>query len=137
MTTDPYLVSVVLDPDYGPRLRQLLRSGPVWIVDTPTNRGCAQELWKENPCLDHLEGVTVFKTAEGRSPEQLLIGEIGTIDLHHGIYSAEPAYTVLRVIGNVCTPDVKTALANFGFNSFKLTREGFDAVRPLPPSPGR
>jgi hypothetical protein len=85
---------------------------------------------------DHLDGVTVFKAAEDRSPEQILIDEMATIDLHHGVYSAIPPYTAIRVVGSTLTQQGRQVLATFGFDSFTLTDEGFRAVRPLPPSLG-
>jgi hypothetical protein len=133
MSTTPYSVSIVLDRSYGPFLRELLKGGPVWVVDSPANRDCAQQLWSEFPAHNHLDGITVFKSGEGRSPEQILIDNMETIDLHHGIYSANPPYTVVRVVGSTLTPQVKQTLASFGFDSFTITSEGFDAVRPSPP----
>ena len=136
MSSAPYSVSIVLDRSYGPRLRELLKAGPVWAVDSPANRDCAQQLWSEFPARDHLDGITVFKSAEDRSPEEVLIGEVGTIDEHHGIYSADPAYTVIRVVGSDLTSEVRQVLAGFGFDSFTVNNDGFDAVRPLPPPLG-
>jgi hypothetical protein len=83
-----YSVSIVLDRSYGKLLRDLLNAGPVWAVDSPANRDCAEQLWAKFPARDHLDGVTVFKAAADRSPEQILIDELATIDLHHGVQSA-------------------------------------------------
>lgn len=132
MATGAYSVSVVVDRDYGPKIRELLETGPVWIIDSPANQQFAQRLWAEFPDRTHLDGVTVFKAPEHRSPEQLFVDQLGTIDLHHGEYSADPAYTVIRVFGCNLTPDVREALASFGFDSFSALDEGFEAVRPLP-----
>lgn len=132
MGSAPYSVSIVLDRNYGSRLGELLKGGPVWAIDSPTNRECAQQLWAELPDRDHLDGVTVFRSAEDRSAEQMLIDEMGTIDEHHGIYSADPPYTVIRVVGSALTPEVRQLLESFGFDSFSITSGGFDAVRPLP-----
>jgi hypothetical protein len=104
----------------------------VWAVDSPANRDCAQQLWAEFPARDHLDGVTIFKCAEDRSPERLLIDEMGTIDEHHGVYSATPPYTRVSVFGSGLTPEVRQVLASFGFDSFTVTNDGFDAVRPPP-----
>ena len=49
MSSFPYSVSVVLDCEFGPRIRELLKDGPVWAVDSPTNRDVAQMLWTESP----------------------------------------------------------------------------------------
>src|SRR5450631_2624570 len=100
MSTVPYSVSVVLDRSFGSRLSDLLATGPVWIVDSPVNRAVAENLWAQSPSRSHLEGATTFKAAEADSPEEMLIGNLGTIDLHHGFYSADPPYTVLEMQGD-------------------------------------
>jgi hypothetical protein len=125
---------VVLDREVGPRIRGLLDSDPVWAVDSPANRDSAQKLWSEFPARDRLDGVTVFKPVADRSPGQILIDEMETIDMNHRVYSADPAYPVIRVIGCKLQPEIQKTLAGLGFNSFSRTDDGFEATRPLPPS---
>jgi hypothetical protein len=129
---DGHRVFVVLDREYGERLSELAANGPVWIVDTPTNRAVAQKIWTADRNRSHLDGVTAFKTGDACSSETTLIDQLDTIDLHHGTYSANPPYTVLEVIGTTISERVKTQLSQFGFNQFQRTAEGFRAVRPLP-----
>lgn len=129
---EPYRVFVVTDRDYGKRLTELAGAGPVWIVDTPVNRTAAQQIWTADPKRSNLEGITTFKFREDSSPEDVLINELDTIDLHHGAYSADPPYTVLDVIGTAISPRVKAELAQLGFNEFQETSEGFRALRPIP-----
>jgi hypothetical protein len=130
--TEAYRVFVVVDREYGERLSELAPKEPVWIVDTPDNRAAAQKIWAAATERSHLQGVTTFKASEDCSREDTLINELGTIDLHHGAYSADPPYTVLEVIGVVMSERVKVELSQFGFDEFQATAEGFRAVRPLP-----
>jgi hypothetical protein len=44
MTEAPYSVSVVLDRDFGERIRELLEAGPVWVVDSALNQTSAQSI---------------------------------------------------------------------------------------------
>lgn len=125
-----YRVFVVLDRVYGKRLSELARIGPVWIVDTTLNRAAAEGVWAVHPKGSHLDGVTTFKAGE-YSPEDALINELNTIELHHSSYSADPPYTVLEVIGAVVSERIKAELSLFGFVEFQPTAEGFRAVRPL------
>lgn len=127
----PYKVSVVLDKEYGERLFDLTETGPVWIVDTPRNREAAQAEWARDKSRTHLTGVTTFKSGD-LSAEDAFVGNLGTIDLHHGPYSADPPYTVLEVIGTPLTGRIKKELAEFGFDQFESLPDGFVAVRPLP-----
>jgi len=127
-----YRVFVVLDRVYGKRLSALSQRGPVWIVDTTLNRAVALQTWAAHPNGSHLNGVTTFKASDDCSPEDALINELSTIDLHHGSDSADPAYTELEVIGTTISNKVKAELSQFGFNDFQATAEGFCAIRRLP-----
>jgi hypothetical protein len=130
--SEPYRVFVVLDRDYGRRLAALAQAGPVWIADTPANRAVAQQIWAADPNRSYLDGVTTFKFAEGNSPEDVLVSELDTIDDHHGTYSANPPYTMIEVIGAQITRKLKDAFAEFGFDQFEPTPQGFRATRSLP-----
>jgi hypothetical protein len=129
---DPYRVFVVLDREFGEQLSQLAEKSPVWIVDTPKNRVVAQSIWSADASRSHLVGVTTFKVRDDSSPEDALIHELETIDLHHGVCSANPPYTVVEVIGTGISDRVKQNFAEFGFDQFEPTSEGFRAIRPLP-----
>jgi hypothetical protein len=111
-----------------------MTDGPVWIVDSPANGEFTRQLWAESPKSGHLDGLTLFKASENRPPEQMLIDWMDTIDLHHGVYSANPPYTIIRVVGSKLTPEGRQVLGTFGFDSFTLTDDGFRATRPLPPA---
>jgi len=128
----PYKVCVVVDRSFGERLAELPRGVPVWIVDTPSNKAVAQRLWKERPNESHLTGITTFNDMESSSPEELLIAELDSIDLHHGAYSADPPYALLEVIGTRLTDGAKHALAAYGFNEFQEDPSGFTAIRREP-----
>jgi hypothetical protein len=132
MNKTPYSVTVILDATYGDSLLALPVGTPVWIVDSPPNRTAAQRVWAQRTSGSHLDGITTFKTREGASVEQMLLGKLDSIDLHHGTYSAEPLYTVLEVIGADVTEQIKSAMSAFGFTEFETTALGFRAVRPLP-----
>lgn len=129
---DPHRVFVVLDGEYGQRLEKLVLAGPVWIVDTSVDRTVAERVWAADPNRSHLKGVTTFKFEAGRSREDVLIGELDTIDEHHGTYSANPPYTILEVIGTEISDRIEQKLAGFGFDEFAPTQAGFRAIRPQP-----
>jgi hypothetical protein len=131
MPNVPYCVFVVLDGEYGTRLSQLAVKGPVWILDSPTNRAAAQSFWNAFPDRDHLDGVTVFKSKNSASTEATFICEIDTIDMHHNAYSADPPYTALEIIGTSLSEKIEMELSRYGFNELLTTSEGFRAERPL------
>jgi hypothetical protein len=66
----------------------------------------------------HLTGITTFKAQDSSPAEDLLLNEMETIDLHHGLYSADPPYTVLEVIGTSLSDRIKSQLSEYGFDEF-------------------
>ena len=133
MNLAQYRVVVVVDRGFGEKLESIPTGVPVWIVDSPANRAAAQKVWAAAPLANHLEGITIFKSPEDASPERSLMGQIDTIDLHHGIYSADPPYSVLDVIGVAITEQIKSALEQNGFTEIHPLEAGFRAYRSSPP----
>jgi hypothetical protein len=132
MAAVPYKVYVIVDREFGERLAALERGVPVWIVNTPANKPAAQRLWNELPDRNHLTGITTFNDIESTSPAELFLAELGTMDLHHGSFSATPPYTILEVVGAHLTAKTQNALAAYGFNEFSENFTGFTAKRPEP-----
>lgn len=124
--SSPTKVVVVLDGGYGQRLRQREINVPVWIVDTPTNRAVAEQLWAEEPQQTHFTGVTTFK-ASAPSPEETLLDQIDTIDLHH------PSFTDLEVVGVPLTERIRAELKEYRFSQFREITNGFLAIRSSQP----
>ncbi len=128
--TSPYCVHVVVDPVFGQRLVDLPAGEPVWIVASPINEPVVRQLWRQRPTESHLDGITMFQPHG--SPEGAFLGELGSIDLHHGEYSARPPYSVLEVVGCPPSEEVRSALAELGFIITTTSPEGFSAKRPIP-----
>ena len=129
MAAAPYKVYIVVDREFGEKLAELERGVPVWIVDTPTNKPVAQRFWNERPDENHLTGITTFNDLNSLSPEEMLLGHLDTIELHHGSHSADPPYTVIEVFGTQLTANAKSVLSEYGFNAFHITSTGFTASR--------
>jgi hypothetical protein len=105
-------VALVLDPDYGERLRELATQMAVRIIDSPTNKAVARELWERNPNAEHM--ITTFKEPSVRA-ETCSEGLMENIELHHGHHSQTPALRELEVVGLKLTPTVQKVLTDFGF----------------------
>jgi hypothetical protein len=133
MAPVPYKVYVVVDREFGEKLAQLENGEPVWVVDTPANKPVVQRFWNERPDEDHLTGLTTFDDLNSLSPEELLLGKLDTIELHHGCHSEDPPYTIIEVFGAQVTANAKNVLSEYGFNEFHITPMGFTAIRPKPP----
>jgi hypothetical protein len=130
MSETAYRVRIVVDPDFGGRLTRLPVGEPVWIVQSEANTPVAQFQWAERPGVSHLNGVTTFTPFTSGDREQVLLGILDTVDLHHGQYSADPPYSEVEVYGARLTDAVEHAFRGLGFTEFGATSDGFVAARP-------
>jgi hypothetical protein len=121
-------VSVVLDISYGDELLKLVKEGPIWAVDSPSNRAAAQIFWASPNARDHRTGITIF-TPSGETCEEWLINDIGTIDEHVNEYSAADPLQLLEVYGCHLTDGIRATLSKFGFVLFQEASDGFFATR--------
>ena len=112
-------VGIVLHENYGDKLLALLSRMSVWVVDTPVNRAAATKIWASRPD----QSLTTFKVATGASAADRCLGELETIDMHHGEYSE------LEVFGVALTEDVRRGFTEAGFCRFAVTEDGFVAYR--------
>src|SRR3954471_14826773 len=92
------MVRIVVDREFGERLAEFRDDVPVWIVGSSDNTAVVQRLRAERQTQDHLTGITVFNDFAGTAAD-LLRSQLDNVDLHHGVYSANPPCAVLEVIG--------------------------------------
>jgi hypothetical protein len=122
-------VGIVLDRSFGDRLLGLPPRMPVWIIDTPPNRGSVQSLRTGDPA----RSISTFVDVPSDSAEDLLIGMLPTIDLHHGEYSQDPPYSALQVFGATPTLQVREALEEYNLVIANETPHQFGATRSSAP----
>jgi hypothetical protein len=122
-------VLLVLDPDFGERLRDEWQGQAVWITMSPVNAVTVRSLWAAAPSQDQLTGITGFTHQEGATAEHQLLDQLSNIDLHHGPYSTTLPHTTLAVIGTTLTENVRAALSTLGFVEFEQRPDGFVANR--------
>lgn len=112
-------VIVVLDSDFGERLRGLPAPSRVWIVLSEVNEPAVRALW----AAGRIGQVTGMQCVQGVSTEDRFLDELPVILLHH------PALSAMEVIGLEAGPAVSTALKALGFAEIVSTAFGFTAVR--------
>jgi hypothetical protein len=127
MKEKPYMVHVIVDPAFGQRLREIPVGEPIWIADTEVNRPAYKMVETERNPESYLVGLTCFKVDAKNSPEDWLISEIATIDLHHGEMSHAPPWSIINVIGAKWSNRIRDELAKFGFDKHEDTADGFKA----------
>jgi hypothetical protein len=122
-------VLVVLDPDFGDRLRQAWHGQAVWITMSPANAPVVRALWASVPSQTHLTGITGFRYSNGVAAEDCLLDELDAIQLHHGPHSTSAPCTIFKVIGVPLTAVVQNALSKLDFKVFQKCPHGFVATR--------
>jgi hypothetical protein len=125
MADTPYRVTIIVDPEFGDRLRMV--ATPVWIADTPVNRAAAKSVWSETPNASHTNGVTTFKIDPNSTPDEWCAGILDVVDIHHDEYSHTPPYSVIEVIGTRLTTGLRKAFAQYGLKEFVKGADGFQA----------
>lgn len=127
-----YRVAIVVDSAFGARLFDLSKRLHVWVCSSPGNGEAIKEIWSKNGKEYSLKsGVTSFKVKEGASPQEMFLGVIDNVDLHHGQYSHVPAWSVLEVYGVKPLAMIKAKLEEYGQGSFEETEWGFTFTRKL------
>jgi hypothetical protein len=123
-TIAPFRVRVVVDPSFGERLATLPADEPVWIIHSELNTPIAHKLWRERSAASYR---TTFAACDEPDPEDQFLGQLDTIDLHHGHYSSSPPYSIIEVIGCPASDRVRAALDKKGFSIDVITAAGFVA----------
>ena len=124
-----YRVRIIVDPDFGEKSARLPVREPVWVVDSAANTPVAKRLRGEWAPTSHLDGVTVFTPFLTGGREQILLNVLDTVDLHHGHYSADPAYSEVEVYGVPLSDAMERAFRALGFTAFRATADGFITAR--------
>ncbi len=120
-------VHLIVDADYGERLRGLPQDEDSWVADTSTNQPVIKSIWGARPAGEPLAGITSFKVAPDKTPEDWLLDILDAVELHHGEHSQSPPYSVLRVVGTPLSPRLREELGEYGFVRFEDSADGFVA----------
>ena len=123
-----YCVAIVAHPDFEP-LSLLAARVHVWLAGTSANRARAEAYWRANPQKSLEQGVTTFEVRPSDSPEEIVLGALGVVDLHHGEQSHTPPWGALEIYGAAPTPGLRKALTGFGVTHVHPIPGGFRATR--------
>jgi hypothetical protein len=121
-----HVVAIVVDPDFGDRVADLLERMPVWIADTEANQGAAA---RARTAVNHTEigAVTMFTINTDSTPESWCLGILDTVAGHHDRYSHSPGYSVLEIYGAGLSPTLLAALAEYRLTDIAAYPGGFRA----------
>lgn len=125
----PYRVAIVVDRNFGNQVKALSRRLNVWICKTPANQLAVETIWRAQPEYNLESGVTVFNCTEQETPEEMVANILDNVDLHHGQFSHDPAWSIIEVIGCLATEKIKQAFANYQAEVFPTGPDQFEARR--------
>jgi hypothetical protein len=129
MISGPYTVTIVVDREFGDLLAELSRDMHVWVCDTPSNRAAAERIWGDHPRYDLESGVTTFTFRDEALAAEMVVAVLGDVDLHHGEYSHEPPWSVIKVVGCASDSDLVAAFASYGAALVTTDPAAFEARR--------
>ena len=130
MTPAPSIVHLVVAADFGERLWNLPIGEPAWIADTTTNHPVVRKIWAERqPYVTYHTGITSFRIAEDKTPEDWLLGILRDVEIHHGEQSQSPPYSILHVVGTPLSPRLRVRLDECGFVRYENSSDGFVAYK--------
>ena len=119
-------VIIIVDRDYGARLRLLPDELPAWVIDSPKNHPVIVELWESRKRWSQTGMLTSFVDQPDATPEYCLISILDTIDLHHGAYSQKNPWSIAQVVGAEPFPEVAQAMNALGFLLHSESRDGLE-----------
>jgi hypothetical protein len=125
-----HAVAIVAEREFGDRLSELVERIHVWVCATPVNRRFAETYWSARPAYSLERGITTFNVVESDTSEEMVIGVLDSVDLHHGEHSHTPPWSVLEVYGASATGAVRAELSRFGVTEVTPTSKGFICTRP-------
>ena len=125
-----YVVAVVVDPQFGERLRQLAERVDMWAVPSPINTPVVQDIWTANRKRESTQQLTMWSHTFDLEAADDWLTMFEDIELHHGHYSHDPPVSVLEIYGAEPTSVAIRACRALGYDYVETTSYGFRAVRP-------
>ena len=126
-----HVVAIVVDPQFGDRLGELLNRMPVWIADTHTNRAAAARARASRSQPGHdishtaIGALTTFTINPDARPDSWCLGVLDTVAGHHDRYSHSPGYSALEIYGAAPTQELLAALAEYRLTDIAAFPGGF------------
>jgi hypothetical protein len=115
-------VTLVVDPNFGKRANAQASIGPLWVIESPSNRAAIEGLWNSGPSPFE-NAPTLFNAVSGRTPEDAAMWEISMVDDHH------PEWRTFEVVGAGLSQKLIDALIQCAPGTAKETAEGFVFMR--------
>jgi len=123
------IVTLIVTFSFSGDLLFLALNSHVWISEKSIDRDLVCEIWNNNKYQEGVGSLTTFTEVADGLPESSVADMLPTIDEHHGVYSQEPPWKTIEVIGARLTREIHEILDGLGVKSVEQTTEGFRAQR--------
>lgn len=130
MNLEPYTVAIVLDANFGVRLRDVAARCDVWTVTSQINRTVVEQLWQEAAETHARHEVSLWTSELTGTTTEEWRTILQNIEDHHGPHGHNPPVTTLEVYGATLTDDMRRELGRYGYDTIEPTSDGFRATRP-------
>lgn len=122
-----FRVALILDKNYGDKLKKLCVDMPVWVVNSPENDCIINALRTDCSC-QNLQATT-FPLKEGEPRFHACERIIESLDQHYNEYAEDGGYLELEVIGVALNEVSMLPFFEVGFTKFSQTDAGFIAYK--------
>ena len=128
-------ITIVVDAHYGQRLKDLVDTEVLWVLESPVNSPQVRDLWDANAA--DTEGfsaeISTFSGEPQENREELCLRILETV-IDHLLETSASEWSEMRFIGGTLTSNLRRALASLGATRFELRDAGFVAYASAPDS---
>src|SRR5205814_3066621 len=114
-----YVVAIILDPEFGSKLRSVAERYDLWAVCGPENRAAIEELWRAKAAGELLHDFTIWSNPFDLTSCEAWSKIIEDVELHHGVFSHDPPVATLEIFGVLVSTVAIQALADYEYSSIQ------------------
>ena len=125
-----YTIYLILDAHFGEQVLDIAQKHHVWLCDTEINRLATANFKSEHGNRPWNEsGITLFQIDANSTQDDIFLDIIRTVAEHHTVYSHNPTWQKLVVIGAECSEMILADLNYLSPGKIIKTSNGFEYIK--------
>lgn len=133
MTNPSHKISLIVDRQFGSRIREVATTTIAWVVESPTNNRFIGAFWDDQRAgrlkVMGDAGVTSFEAKELETAEDTCERILFEIEDHHGYYATDTPWLEIDVVGAEGNTRLRRVAEQLGATSIERTKDGFTIRR--------